>query len=387
VRAPARPSVAELAPITGTIKGLLSDLARAVAAIRDAADLGGVAGNLALLEELSLPSTVPTPATVAAAATPAAFGRSLLAEIDQVLRDAVAGLVAIRVPTDLPDRLAPDRIDAASRDAALDLIAAASPQATGTLTAIARRLGGPPVVPTLAAKSDLAGHLLPDDALGDGTAPVDPLGAAEGWLNRYGRVRARLTDFDDLRLFVEAGGRAHEPLRIAQLPLVPEEGWLGAKLPGRVAPRNTLRQWARPRGPRAHVLVAGDPGGATAQALILDEFHEVLPAETAITAAAVHYDAPNARPPQTVLLAVHPNPAFPWGWQLLAETVEEALTLTRLRAVEMDDLAGLTIDDALPLTYVRGGVDNAPLLEFLELSERKFAMAMIAAVRQEGGNG
>ena len=99
-------------------------------------------------------------------------------------------------------------------------------------------------------------------------------------------------------------------------PPVADEGWLGDPLPiarersprppspdgsprpapdGKPPPRpNLLRQRSRPDLPRVHVVAAGDPAvvtAPTAQALILDEVAEVLPAPTVSTGLAVHYDA------------------------------------------------------------------------------------------------
>jgi hypothetical protein len=98
--------------------------------------------------------------------------------------------------------------------------------------------------------------------------------------------------------------------------------------------------------------------------LVLDEYVEVLPAPTVTTGVAQHYDAPNARPPQSVLLALHPNPSQPWGWELIEETVLKALALARLRLVELDDLASTALDEYFPLTYLRDGVgDTTPVAE------------------------
>jgi hypothetical protein len=128
-----------------------------------------------------------------------------------------------------------------------------------------------------------------------------------------------------------------------------------------------LREWRRPRGPRAHLVLAGEPSLAersTARGLVLDEYVEVLPAPTATTGLALHYDAPNARPPQSVLLALHPDPSQPWGWELIEATVLETLALARMRLVELDDLASTAVDEFVPLTYLRDGAgDTTPVAE------------------------
>ncbi|MGW5776401.1 hypothetical protein [Streptomyces sp. NPDC003863] len=72
--------------------------------------------------------------------------------------------------------------------------------------------------------------------------------------------------------------------------------------------------------------------------LIVDEWTEVVPRERQTTGVAVHIDAPDAAPPQTVLLAVPPDASPKWTPELLGATVESALDLARLRAVDYEAL-------------------------------------------------
>jgi hypothetical protein len=120
--------------------------------------------------------------------------------------------------------------------------------------------------------------------------------------------------------------------------------------------------------------------GATTRGLVLDEFVEVLPTPTATTGLALHYDAPNARPPQSVLLAVHPDPTQPWGWELIEAVVLEALALAQMRLVELDDLASTGVDEYVPLTYLRDGIgDTTPVSELTKGLD--WSLLMMAATR------
>jgi len=139
-----------------------------------------------------------------------------------------------------------------------------------------------------------------------------------------------------------------------------------------------------------HIVAAGSSGAIdapTLHALVVDEFAEVLPSPTVTTGLAVHYDAPGARPPQAVLLAVHPAPvAQTWTWQLLIDTAKEALALARMRGVDLDDLAVSGLYDDLPFTYVRDVPPPAVPMSILT-EEIDFSQAIRAANRfAHGGN-
>ncbi|WP_298441131.1 hypothetical protein [Gordonia sp. (in: high G+C Gram-positive bacteria)] len=187
---------------------------------------------------------------------------------------------------------------------------------------------------------------------------VAPPEVSEG-LARLGRVRGRVAAYDDLRLFQQAAGRPAGGLIPHHLPCEDGLAWLGGPLgPAENdgdGPVNELRRWRRPAEPTAHVVVAGDPGPGTLHGLVLDEVAEVLPEPTVTTGLAVHYNAPNARPPQSILLAVQPAAAGSWGSDLLTETVHEAMDLARLRSVDLTALETVGLDAYLPLTYLPVG--------------------------------
>jgi hypothetical protein len=98
-----------------------------------------------------------------------------------------------------------------------------------------------------------------------------------------------------------------------------------------------------------HSLTPLQAGGPLA-GLVVDEWSEVIPHHREHTGLAFHYDAPNARPPQAVLLAVPPTEYQPtWDLETLEATVLEALDLARLRAVDPEALAGVPgVDHFLP---------------------------------------
>ncbi len=279
VRSPAGPTLTALDPLAHRVADLLDALAAGARAVASVPAEAPVAPLLEPFVALGLTGSLVAAPVLADAYAAAAAAIAIVTDADRVIDGTVAGLVstgAVKQP-------------AGTRLAKLRAVCRA-PRAVDILVDLARRVAGSAVVPLPDVASALADHRLVDDARAPSSAAV------EEWLGRVARVRTGAANYDDLRLFVEAGGTEPDPLTVAQLPLVDGEAWLGGTLAPDDAPRNPLRAWRRPRGPRAHVVVAGAPAlaaGSTARGLVLDEYVEVLPAPTATTGLALHYDAPN----------------------------------------------------------------------------------------------
>ena len=121
-----------------------------------------------------------------------------------------------------------------------------------------------------------------------------------------------------------------------------------------------------------------DPGGPLA-GIVVDVWAEVIPSVEHTAGVAFHYDAPGARPPQAIVLAVHPDEA-PERWNLdyLVETVQETASLARLRAVglrELDGLVGLVPGLFLPNNYTR----DVPSVSFKGLIDVATASELMTA--------
>ena len=227
---------------------------------------------------------------------------------------------------------------------------AAGETAVDRLVAVVRGALGAhqPVLPvfTLTAGAELAASVADRAALlgGEETAPVT-------WLHRAGLVRAELDPLCGLLTHAEAAGAdSVADLAVGQLPHRPGARW--CELPfgaGGPPPAGTV-------GVVVHAPDGFDPNQALA-GLSVDAWAEVIPSAEHTAGVAFHYDAPGARPPQAVLLAVHPDlPPARWTLQYLLETVQETITLARLRTVtlrELDGLAGLIPALYLPNNYTR----------------------------------
>jgi hypothetical protein len=377
-------SPAEIDQRAAPLLGLLRALLKAIADVRAqcGADVPDDAPKdpslLAPFAGLGLSGSIGLPgeATAGAARAAAAAATALLVDVTRRLAASVdpdnpVASGAMPTGAELPT---PEQLSAAFT------ALGTAPTAATTLTDLFRITAGQAVIPVFAVAAPLAGAQVSTDPARDpGSAPLTKVDA---WLSRASRVRDRLAAYDDLRLFSDPTGGA--PLVACQLPWVETEAWVAGPLP-KAPTGNPLRGWTRPDGPRLHVVVAGASGAAgpagdgVLHGLVLDEFSEVLPSPTVTTGVAIHYDGPNARPPQSILLAVHPGHAEPWSAALLAQYVDEAMFLARIRLVELEDLRYPALDQYLPLAFVREG--NADIPDLTETYTQPYTAAMLAAIR------
>jgi hypothetical protein len=95
---------------------------------------------------------------------------------------------------------------------------------------------------------------------------------------------------------------------------------------------------------------APDPSKPLA-GLFCDAWSEIIPSAVETTGVSFHYDAPGARAPQTILVAVPPDPAATtWSFDALLDTGLEAHDLGRIRAVGPKELTHLGV--MLPCIYL-----------------------------------
>lgn len=181
------------------------------------------------------------------------------------------------------------------------------------------------------------------------------------WLHTHALVRPALDPLASLLVHAEADGAdVAGDLALIQTPHQPDAHW--AALPFGTS------------GPPEHGTVAlvlhapfGLDPGAPGAGVVVDAWTETVPSGEDTTAVAFHYDAPGARAPQTMLLAVHPDPAgTSWDFAALLGCVHEAMDLARLRTVGAKELAPFsTFLPALflPDNYTR----DVPGIRFREL--------------------
>jgi hypothetical protein len=294
-------------------------LARALASARplEAADLGrepAEPGSDAISDLVARAEAAASTLSGAAADLAAA---DLNAADADTLRELLftAGLagIPVAVPEDEPGLRAATsaaRAESARRDATL-------PSAPATTASTAQRVQwSRDVLGTVFGTETPAVLELPAPALGDANA------AARAWLGQVASVRASVRRLLLADLLAAARGDAGTVHAVR----LPDGEWTPA-----------------PGPPGSLDLVALAPlAGATSDGVVLglavDEWTQTVPAAEVDSAVTFHRPTPSASPPQCMLLAVPPAGLEEWTADALARTVDEALHLSRLRAVELADL-------------------------------------------------
>ena len=194
-----------------------------------------------------------------------------------------------------------------------------------------------PLMPRIAVANELAAAAL---------APDDPAPErVEDWLFTASMVREGAARLQHARGLAAVSASELAPLRLFQWP-AQDKRW--------IAEPNSVDA-ARVRD---YLALAVQPGAALDLAqplvgLVVDEWHELIPNATETTGISFHYDAPNAEPPQALLLAVAERRRATegnWSWDELTRCVEQSLQLAKLRAVGPDDLRHTKLDAVLPAT-------------------------------------
>ena len=288
----------------------------------------------------------------------------------QALRDALFGAAAFGARSAVPG---PPPLGSATDSDRDDLLAQARAVATEMRAAAARErdlvasFGNPPaadaetrvrhhtsriralvgehfpVLPRFNVPGAVAAELSTSNAARATLLANDDL-APSTWLDRMALVRpsvdrlARVASAAEvLRSDVSAGD-----LVVTQRPHTPGERWVALPF--------------GPTLPLAELAIVTCWSGAVSftaplAGLFIDAWHETVPNADETTGVAFHFDAPGARPPQAILVAVPPAAETPaWSVDALLDTVVEAHDLARIRAVGPRQLEWL--GTMLPAIYL-----------------------------------
>ena len=198
---------------------------------------------------------------------------------------------------------------------------------------------GVPVIPAYVLPADSAYAAAFDPK----NAPVDA-SAAEmmAWLRRIARVRVNAATLHDLLLAAEILQQGAPSLTAAHIP--PEKGarWAALPFPGGAPPAARI------------ALVLSTPATLDPAAgfcgFVFDSWTEQVPGLTHVaggdrgyeaselTGLAFKVDTPDSEPPQAALLAIAPDPARGWSFDILFDTVKETFELAKMRPVDLGDL-------------------------------------------------
>ncbi len=165
----------------------------------------------------------------------------------------------------------------------------------------------------------------------------DPL-ASITWFQRMVRVREGAARLDTTMQYAEALNGPLLNFRIGQLPDLNNEQWVGLENP--------------PQGNRLSLvgLTSVEDFTKPLTGLMIDEWVESVPNKEEVTGLTFHYDAPQPRAPQALLLALAPQGVTSWDSTNLENTLRETLELSKLRAVDLSALGEL--EQYLPAMYV-----------------------------------
>jgi hypothetical protein len=235
----------------------------------------------------------------------------------------------------------------------------------------------PRLLPPPAGEADLwAG------AVGDGG--VKPLAGAHirPWLARAGALRPATAAFGETILVREARGRRPH-LRVIQSPAGAYPYWAALPFDGMPPMVPLASMVAEVTGvERGSPLLPLD--GAVA-GIVVDDWVEVVPrrvprwedsdrdAEPTLhdvtsTGIAVNANAPGARPPQAMLLALSSDGAR-WTGDRLVKVLDEALTLGRMRTLTLQEIP--FVGRVLPALYFRDwSLQGEPVIDWLQVSTK-----------------
>ncbi len=191
---------------------------------------------------------------------------------------------------------------------------------------------GMPILPRFTPTNP--GELAQSFAASQAVQGGDPQQAVQ-WLQRMTRVRPGAAAFGDAYLYANAlNSRDPLALRVGQLPFQPDDRWIGL----------AVADDRPPEANRLSLVVQLQPGFdpfSPLAGLLVDEWVETLPARNETTGVTFHFDQPDARAPNAILLAVPPDPGRPWDLATLEQILLETFELAKLRAVDTHALAQL----------------------------------------------
>lgn len=218
------------------------------------------------------------------------------------------------------------------------------------------------------------------DAVGPGGVRARPGADVRPWLYRAGRLRPAVSAYGETLLVREAYGR-RPMLRVVQTPAAAYRTWVGLPFPDGRPPTTPLSSLVVEVAGVANGDPEPDLSGSVA-GFVLDEWTEVIPrrlerrpaadpdadpelVDVATAGLAVHANAPGARPPQAILLAMTPDGGH-WSADRLVAVIDEALALARIRGVTLEQIP--LVGRYLPALYFRDwSLQGEPVIDWSKL--------------------
>jgi hypothetical protein len=174
--------------------------------------------------------------------------------------------------------------------------------------------------------------------------------AMEAWSQGVGRVRQRLSTLETVEMWSLNFGNDFPEKKPFQFPFaVASDGssidpWLGIEFPEGYQPEEDKLSLVLMNADAALSL----PDNSNCCGMLLDEWVEIIPNASETTGITFNYDQPDAKAPNTILLAVTPQQTGKWSWDDLVETLNDTLELAKNRAVEPEHLEDTVFGQILP---------------------------------------
>ncbi len=166
----------------------------------------------------------------------------------------------------------------------------------------------------------------------------------EEWLQSVSDVRTKLYHYEMVSMAKNVTEVTENNIQPIQFPYQPGDYWLGQEFPEEYDPREDKLS-----------IVFIQPNFATTgekqAGILIDEWVEIIPEKKQTTGITFQYDQPDATPPQSLLLAVSPNPitnTSKWEWDDLCYILEDTFSLAKNRTVEPDHLENSMFGQVLP---------------------------------------
>jgi hypothetical protein len=189
--------------------------------------------------------------------------------------------------------------------------------------------GGFPILPRFAPANP--GELAQAFAASQQVQGGDPRQVIH-WLQRITRVRPAAANLGDAFLYADALSATDRlNLQVGQLPFQAGDRWIGLPTDESQPPEANRLSLV------AHLAESFDPFEPLA-GLLVDEWVETLPSPAETTGVTFHFDQPDARAPNVILLAIPPDLNRPWDLATLEKILLETLELAKLRAVDTQAL-------------------------------------------------
>ncbi|WP_254532749.1 BGTF surface domain-containing protein [Natrinema gelatinilyticum] len=182
----------------------------------------------------------------------------------------------------------------------------------------------------------------------------------ETWFQRAARVREQPRTLQRAFTYGETFGDFNQTraprMQAGQLPYRDPDTWIG--LSDEWADRDDDARIGGRLSLVAHLYDNVDASGTMA-GFFVDEWVETVPRTTETTGLSFHFDRPNSRAPQSMLLAVPPTDDG-WNLQALADIVEESLELAKLRTADPEALSETGLGHLLPaLCFAENSRDDS----------------------------